>query len=236
MTLHVSISQNLAVPSSHPLTTFFPFRDNAILYTLPSPSLQSSPNCFLLFEFHTRSEPPNEQVMIFCPPGRSVSEVIQVRCYLSFHRSNFKIITYEEVSIAMSRQQGKVIFLIKSELNAQLPDALFGLLKLDAAAVENMDMNQKSVSTEKQHSCQTYSSQPPPPHVPLQPNISLLTSATAPQIHAMSHASMLSDASSVSTSALTLVVIQREGKEEGTLSLLNALMISALSRSVLIVR
>ncbi|KAG1859102.1 hypothetical protein C8R48DRAFT_774911 [Suillus tomentosus] len=139
MTLHVSISHNLAVPSSHPLTTFFPFRDNALLYTLPSPSLQSSPNCFPLFEFHTRSEPPNEQVMICCPPGR-LSEVIQVRCYLSFHRSNFKIITYEEVSIAMSRQQGKVIFSIKSELNAQLPDALFGLLKLDAAAVENMDM------------------------------------------------------------------------------------------------
>lgn len=60
--------------------------------------------------------------------------------------------------------------------------------------------------------------------VNLQPNMSLPTSETAPpQIHANSHASMLSDPSSVSTSALTLAAIQ-EGEEEGSLSLLDALI------------
>ncbi|KAG2054604.1 hypothetical protein BDR06DRAFT_955302 [Suillus hirtellus] len=35
---------------------------------------------------------------------------------------------------------------------------------------------------------------------------------------------MLSDLSSVSTSALTLIAIQREGKEEGSLSLVDVLI------------
>ncbi|KAG2344621.1 hypothetical protein BDR05DRAFT_170007 [Suillus weaverae] len=66
--------------------------------------------------------------------------------------------------------------------------------------------------------------------VNLQPNMTLPTSETAPPtIHANSHASMLSDPSSVSTSALTLAAIQEEGEEGG--SLLDAL-ISALVEPV----
>ncbi|KAG1775644.1 hypothetical protein EV702DRAFT_424891 [Suillus placidus] len=82
---------------------------------------------------------------------------------------------------------------------------------------------QISASAEKQHSCSTHSS---PSQVTLQ---TCPTSETAPPtIHANSHASMLSDPSSVSTSVLTLAAIQ-EGEEGG--SLLDAL-ISALIEPV----
>ncbi|KAG1835961.1 hypothetical protein DFJ58DRAFT_749985 [Suillus subalutaceus] len=60
--------------------------------------------------------------------------------------------------------------------------------------------------------------------VNLQPIISLPTSETAPpQIHTNSHASMLSNPSSISMSALTLAAIQEEGEEE-SLFLLDALI------------
>lgn len=118
--------------------------------------------------------------------------------------------------------------------------ALSGLLKLNAAAVQQMGvvggwsalrmcledseirvrrkttflLNTLLIATSMSSS-----------QVNLQPNMSLPTSETAPpQIHANSHASMLSDPSSVSTSALTLAAIQEEGEEEGSLSLLDALI------------
>ncbi|KAG1775646.1 hypothetical protein EV702DRAFT_972673, partial [Suillus placidus] len=68
-------------------------------------------------------------------------------------------------------------------------------------------------------------SQPPTKHDPP-------TSETAPHtIHSNSHASMLSDPSTVSTSALMLTVIQEEGEDGKGGSLLNAL-ISALIKPV----
>ncbi|KAG1892853.1 uncharacterized protein F5891DRAFT_71882 [Suillus fuscotomentosus] len=70
----------------------------------------------------------------------------------------------------------------------------------------------------------------PSSQVNLQPNISLPTSENAPPpIHANSHASMLSDPASVSTSPLTLAKIQEEGEQVG--SLLDVL-ISALIEPV----
>ncbi|KAG2031143.1 armadillo-type protein [Suillus americanus] len=122
--------------------------------------------------------------------------------------------------------------------------ALSGFLKLNAAAVQQMGavggwsalrmcledseirVRRKTTFLLNTLLLPTSSSQ-----VNLQPNINLPTSETAPpQIHANSHASMLSDPSSVSTSALTLAAIQEEG-EEGSLSLLDAL-ISALIEPV----
>jgi hypothetical protein len=85
-TLHVSMSHNLTAPSWLPLTTFFPSGDNAILHTPQSPSLQSSPICFPLFVFHTRSEPSPEQVMIRCPPGRCMAPQTIPVCPSNFWR------------------------------------------------------------------------------------------------------------------------------------------------------
>ncbi|KAG1821289.1 hypothetical protein EV424DRAFT_1539177 [Suillus variegatus] len=94
------MSHNLTPPSSLPLTTFFPSGDNAMVFTLVSPSRQSSSICFPLFKFHTRSEPSHEQVIIRCPPGRCgaidpLDILAQLR--LSFHPTTWrksKIFTY----------------------------------------------------------------------------------------------------------------------------------------------
>jgi hypothetical protein len=51
-----------------------------MLFTLLSPFLQSSPICFPLFKFHTRSEPSCEQVMIRCPPGRCTTPQTRSVC------------------------------------------------------------------------------------------------------------------------------------------------------------
>ncbi|KAG2151100.1 armadillo-type protein [Suillus bovinus] len=122
--------------------------------------------------------------------------------------------------------------------------ALSGLLKLNAAAVQKMSVvdgwsalrmcledseirvRRKTTFLLNTLLLPTSSSS----EVNLQPNMSLPTSENAPpQVHANSHASMLSDPSSVSTSALTLAVIQNEGEQGG--SLLDAL-ISALIEPV----
>ncbi|KAG2117160.1 armadillo-type protein [Suillus discolor] len=122
--------------------------------------------------------------------------------------------------------------------------ALSGLLKLNAAAVQKMSVvegwsalrmcledseirvRRKTTFLLNTLLLPTSSSS----QVNLQPNISLPTSENAPPpIHANSHASMLSDPSSVSTSALTLAAIQEEGEQGG--SLLDAL-ISALIEPV----
>ncbi|KAG1825496.1 uncharacterized protein BJ212DRAFT_278429 [Suillus subaureus] len=72
------MSHNFTPPSPlPPLTTFFPSGDNAIIHNSLSPSRQSSPICFPLFRFHTRSEPSLEQVIIRCPSGRCMVPVTQ---------------------------------------------------------------------------------------------------------------------------------------------------------------
>ncbi|KAG1856725.1 nucleotide exchange factors-like protein [Suillus subluteus] len=111
--------------------------------------------------------------------------------------------------------------------------AFSGLLKLNAAAVQQMGVVDSEICVRRKTPFLLNTLLLPtcPSQANLQPNISLPTSETAPpQIHANSHASMLSDPSSVSTSALTLAAIQKEG-EEGSLSLLDAL-ISALIEPV----
>jgi len=123
--------------------------------------------------------------------------------------------------------------------------ALSGLLKLNAAAVQKMSVadgwsalrmcledSEIRVRRKTTFLLNTLllSTSPPSSQANLQPNISLPTSQNAPPpIHANSHASMLSDPSSVSTSALTLAAIQEEGEQGG--SLLDAL-ISALIEPV----
>ncbi|KAG2133731.1 hypothetical protein DEU56DRAFT_913848 [Suillus clintonianus] len=77
-------------PSSLPLITFFPSGDNAILYTAPSPSRQSSPICFPLSKFHTHSEPSFEQW--WAKTFQNFNYRVQRR--LSFHPSNSNFITY----------------------------------------------------------------------------------------------------------------------------------------------
>jgi hypothetical protein len=112
MTLQVTMSHNLTVPSSlppatffpsgdnamvhvllpssrqvcFPLTAFFPFWDNALLSVSLFPSLQSSPICFPFFKFHARSEPSCEQVMIRCPPGRCTTPQTSLVCPSNFCR------------------------------------------------------------------------------------------------------------------------------------------------------
>ncbi|KAG1906777.1 uncharacterized protein F5891DRAFT_478957 [Suillus fuscotomentosus] len=78
------MSHNLTPPSSLPLTTFFPFRDNAMVHTSISPSRQSSPICLPLFKFHTRSEPSTEQVIIRSPPGRCIASLTESACPSNF--------------------------------------------------------------------------------------------------------------------------------------------------------
>lgn len=119
--------------------------------------------------------------------------------------------------------------------------ALSGLLKLNAAAVQQMGvvdgwstlkmcLEDSEIRVRRKTTFLLNTlllSTSPSSQVNLQPNISLPTSANAPPpIHANSHASMLSDPSSVSTSALTLAAIQ-EG-EEGSLSLLDALILALI--------
>ncbi|KAG2363605.1 armadillo-type protein [Suillus spraguei] len=120
--------------------------------------------------------------------------------------------------------------------------ALSGLLKFNAAAVQQMgvvggwntmkmcledsEIRVRRKTTFLLNTLLLPTS--PSSRVNLQPNISLPTSENAPPpIHANSHASMLSDPSSVSTSALTLAAIQEEG-EEGSLSLLDALILALI--------
>ncbi|KAG1829253.1 Fes1-domain-containing protein [Suillus variegatus] len=96
--------------------------------------------------------------------------------------------------------------------------ALYGPLKLNSAAAQKMSV------------VDGWSALRMCLEVNLQPNISLPTSEDAPPpIHVNSHASMLSDPASVSTSALTVAAIQEEGEQGG--SLLDAL-ISALIEPV----
>jgi hypothetical protein len=58
-----------------PLAMVFPFGDNAMDHTPPSPSRQSSPICVPLSRSHNRSEPSNEQVMMCRPPGKCTTSV-----------------------------------------------------------------------------------------------------------------------------------------------------------------
>ncbi|KAG1787271.1 armadillo-type protein [Suillus plorans] len=123
--------------------------------------------------------------------------------------------------------------------------ALSGLLKLNAAAVRKMSvvdgwsalrmcLEDSEIRVRRKTTFLLNTlllpTSSPSSQANLQPNISLPTSENAPPpIHANSHASMLSDPSSVSTSALTLAAIQEEGEQAE--SLLDAL-ISALIEPV----
>ncbi|KAG2054609.1 Fes1-domain-containing protein [Suillus hirtellus] len=123
--------------------------------------------------------------------------------------------------------------------------ALSGLLKLNAAAVRKMSvadgwsalrmcLEDSEIRVRRKTTFLLNTlllpTSSPSSQANLQPNISLPTSENAPPpIHANSHASMLSDPSSVSTCALTLAAIQEEGEQGG--SLLDAL-ISALIEPV----
>ncbi|KAG1829275.1 armadillo-type protein [Suillus variegatus] len=123
--------------------------------------------------------------------------------------------------------------------------ALSGLLKLNAAAVRKMSvadgwsalrmcLEDSEIRVRRKTTFLLNTlllpTSSPSSQANLQPNISLPTSENAPPpIHANSHASMLSDPSSVSTSALTLAEIQEEREQWG--SLLDAL-ISALIEPV----
>ncbi|KAG1807143.1 armadillo-type protein [Suillus subaureus] len=123
--------------------------------------------------------------------------------------------------------------------------ALSGLLKLNAAAVQQMDVaggwnalkicledSEIRVRRKTTFLLNTLLLPTSPSQVNLQPNMSLPTSETAPpQIHANSHASMLSDPSSVSTSALTLSALQN-CTEEGQEGFLLDALISALVEPV----
>ncbi|KAG1896250.1 armadillo-type protein [Suillus fuscotomentosus] len=123
--------------------------------------------------------------------------------------------------------------------------ALSGLLKLNSAAVKKMSvadgwsalrmcLEDSEIRVRRKTTFLLNTlllpTSSPSSQANLQPNISLPTSENAPPpIHANSHASMLSDPSSVSTSALTLAAIQEDGEQGG--SLLDAL-ISALIEPV----
>ncbi|KAG2344610.1 Fes1-domain-containing protein [Suillus weaverae] len=122
--------------------------------------------------------------------------------------------------------------------------ALSGLLKLNAAAVQQMGVvggwsalrmcledSEIRVRRKSTFLLNTLLLPSSPSQLNLQPDMTLPTSETAPPtVHANSHASMLSDPSSVSTSALTVAAIQYRTEGEGG-SLLDAL-ISALVEPV----
>ncbi|KAG2117729.1 armadillo-type protein [Suillus clintonianus] len=129
-----------------------------------------------------------------------------------------------------------------AETRSRAVYALSGLLKLNAAAVQQMSvvggwsalrasLEDSEIRVRRKTAFLLNALLLPnsDDKVNLQSNMSLPSSANAP-VHANSHASMLSDPSSVSTYGITLSAIQNEQTEEGS-SLLDAL-VSALIEPV----